>query len=285
VDLSVVIPARNVAPTLPTQLDALAAQLWTGSWEVLIVDNRSTDDTPAIAQHYGARDPRFRLVDAHEGTGVSFVRNRGIEAATSAAIAICDGDDVVGPAWVAAMGEALRTHDCVTGPVDVDLLNPSWLTATRGRFPSDRPRTYLGLFEMIAGGNFGIRRDIWKQVGGFDEEFSGPEDADFSLRLRQHGVAIHFVPDAVIHYRYRAEPGALWRQGRFYGRGRPLIAKRVKTSGLGHPPRVANWKSWAALLVWLPRLVTRHGRATYIWVAGNRFGELEGALRHRAFYI
>src|SRR5262245_52337279 len=127
--LSVIIPARNVADTLRVQLDALAAQAWEPGFEVVVVDNGSTDETPKIVAEYAARDARFRLVDAPHGSGVSFVRNRGIEAANAPAIAICDGDDIVGPAWVAAMGDALVTHEVVTGPIEVDTLNPAWLVA------------------------------------------------------------------------------------------------------------------------------------------------------------
>ena len=53
--LSIIIPARNVAETLRVQLDALAAQEWDSAWEVVVVDNRSTDETPAIVREYATR--------------------------------------------------------------------------------------------------------------------------------------------------------------------------------------------------------------------------------------
>lgn len=283
--LSVVVPARNVADTLRIQLDALAAQEWEHPWEVVVVDNRSTDETPSIVREYAERDARFRLVEAHGGSGVSYVRNRGIEAARAPAFAICDGDDIVGPRWVAAMGDALATHDVVTGPMDVDTLNPAWLASTRGRFPVDGPRVYLGLFPVAPGGNVGMRKAAWEQVGRYDEAFSGPEDADLSLRLWQAGIAVGFAPDAVLSYRYRAEPGALFRQGRFYGRGRPLVKKRIRATGRAKPSRISGWKSWVTLVRWLPRLRTAEGRASWCWVAGNRLGDLEGSFIHRALYL
>lgn len=285
VALSVIIPARNVAETLRIQLDALAAQHWDHAWEVVVVDNRSTDATPAIVHEYAARDPRFRLVEAHGGDGVSYVRNRGIEAARAPAIAICDGDDIVGPHWVAAMGDALAEHEVVTGPMDVDGLNPAWLASTRGRFPEDGPRVYLGLFPVAPGGNVGMRKAAWERVGRYDEVFSGPEDADFSLRLWLAGIDVGFAPNAVLQYRYRAEAGALFRQGRFYGRGRPLVKKRIRSTGRATPSRIAGWKSWVTLLRWLPRLGTPEGRASWCWVAGNRLGDLEGSVIHRSLYL
>jgi glycosyltransferase involved in cell wall biosynthesis len=285
IGLSVVVPARNVADTLRQQLDALAAQTWAPGFEVVVVDNGSTDDTPKIVAEYAARDSRFRLVEAPHGSGVSFVRNRGIEAARAPSIAICDGDDIVGAQWVAAMGDALAVHDVVTGPMDVDTLNPAWLVATRGRFPADRPRTYHGIFALAPGGNIGMRVAAWERAGRYDEAFSGPEDADFSLRLWMLGIDVAFAPDAVLQYRYRGEARALFRQGRFYGRGRPLVNKRIRATGRARVPRFAGWKSWAALLLRVRRCNTREGRAAWCWIAGNRLGDLEGSVIHRALYL
>ena len=284
-DLSVVIPAKNVGATLPAQLDALLAQQWDGEWEIVVVDNASTDDTAAIARRYAARDPRVRVVPATSGRGVSYVRNTGIEAARADRVSICDGDDIVGDRWVAAMGDALRDHECVTGPIEVGRLNPAWLLRTRGVFEADRPRTFHGVFPSISGGNVGLHRSLWERAGRFDETVFGNEDVEFSLRLFQMGVPVQWEPDAVVHYRYRTETRALWRQGRFYGACRPYICRRLRDAGLPTPPRFAGWKSWVMLVVWLPRLVTREGRASWVWVAGNRLGQVEGCIRNRVLYL
>lgn len=279
------VPAKNVAATLSEQLDALLAQRWDGEWEIVVVDNASTDATAAIAREYADRDGRVRVVPAFDGRGVSYVRNVGIEQARADWIAICDGDDVVGPRWLAAIGDALAHHRCVTGPIEVRRLNPEWLLRTRGSFAPDAPRTFHGVFPSISGGNVGMHRGLWEEVGRFDETVIGIEDIEFSLRLFQRGVAIHFAPDAIVHYRYRIEPRALWRQGRHYGACRPYVCRRLHEAGLPTPSRVAGWKSWLTLVLWLPRLVSREGRASWIWVAGNRFGQLEGCVRHRALYL
>lgn len=284
-DLSVVIPAKNVAATLPEQLDALLAQEWDGEWEVIVVDNGSTDVTAEVARGYALRDHRVRLVSAAAGRGVSYVRNAGFEAAAAEKIAICDGDDIVGPGWLAAMGESLRSHECVTGPIEVARLNPAWLLKTRGMFEVDKPRTFHGVFPAISGGNVGLHRSLWEKVGRFDETVFGIEDVEFSLRLFKLGVPIKWEPGALVHYRYRTEARALWRQGRFYGACRPYVCRRLRDDGLPTPSRIAGWKSWVMLLVWLPRLVTRRGRASWLWVAGNRFGQVEGCVRNRVLYL
>jgi GT2 family glycosyltransferase len=285
VDLSVVIPAHDVADTLADQLDALLTQTWSGEWEIVVVDNRSTDGTAALAQRYATRDTRVRVVDAPDRAGLCYSRETGVRAAASDHVAICDGDDVVEPGWVAAMGDALREHRVVTGPLDVDRLNPAWLVETRGRLDSDRTRTWYGAFDVIAGGNLGIHRDVFTEIGWFDQSYIGAEDHEFSLRLARHGIPIHFAPGARIAYRYRGEPAALWHQGTIYGRSLPMLRRRVVEAGLPAPSRVAGWRSWLWLVRHLPGLRTAEGRARWVWVAGNRIGQLRGSVEARSLFL
>src|SRR5579884_428921 len=284
-DLSVVIPCRDVAGTLPEQLDALLRQQWGGTWEIVVVDNRSTDATAAVARSYATRHARVRLVEAPDRAGLCYTRAVGIDAAASDEVAVCDGDDVVSDGWVRAMGDALREHAVVTGPLEVDRLNPPWLAASRGRPSRTTCATWYGLFPLVSGGNLGLRRDVWRAVGGFDDRYLGAEDAEFSLRLHEHGVPVHFEPAALVHYRYRRSARALWQQGLTYGHGRPFVRRRVRESGLVPPSPVAGWRSWAWLVVHLPDLVSRAGRARWLWVAGNRVGQVRGSVEARTLFV
>lgn len=284
-DLSVIIPAHNVADTLAEQLDALLAQEWDGTWEIVVVDNRSTDGTAALVEEYATRHPRIRMVAASERAGLCYSRATGIEHAASDHITICDGDDIVGPRWVAAMGNALREHRVVTGPVETDRLNPQWILEARGPLNMSGCRTWYDLFPVVAGGNLGIHREVFDEVGLFDERFTGSEDHEFSLRLRQHGESIFFEPDALLHYRYRASARALWEQGNTYGKTRPLLRRSVVDAGFVPPPRFAGWRSWAWLVTHLPGLRTQTGRARWLWVAGNRVGQLRGSIRARSLFL
>lgn len=283
-DLSVVIAARDVAATLGDQLDALLAQEWDGQWEIVVVDNGSTDGTPKLVQEYAQRESRVRLVRATDGSGPSYARNVGFAAATSESIASCDGDDVVASGWVRAMGDGLRVHACITGPLDVDELNAVWLAESRGRLATSTP-TWYGVFPIVAAGNLGIRRATFDAVGGFDERLRANEDHDLALRLTQAGVDVHFEPAALVHYRYRHEPRELWNQGLRYGTARPLVWRRVRDAGLTPPSRVAGWRSWVWLLVHVGSLRSPEGRASWVWVAGNRLGQVRGSLRHRTVFL
>lgn len=284
-ELSVVIPARNATATLGAALEALLTQEWDGAWEIVVVDNASTDGTAELVGEFSGRDPRVRLVAAPDARGPAAVRNAGVAAAAGDAVAMCDADDLVGPDWVAGMGSSLRCHDVVTGPVDVRSLNPAWLVATRGVPSSTEPSTFHRVFPIVPAGNCGIRRAAWDAAGGFDQTMITNEDIDLSLRLWIAGRSIHFAPEAVIHYRYRSEAPVLYRQGLAYGSYRAVVARRLRDTGRARAPRFAGWRSWVTLIAWAPRLVTRNGRAAWCWVAGNRFGQLRGSLRNRVLYL
>jgi glycosyltransferase involved in cell wall biosynthesis len=284
-ELSIVIPAHNEERLIGEQLAALADQIWDGGeWEVLVVDNRSTDATVAVVLAYVDRLPGLRIVTANERASLSYARNAGILAAAADHIAICDADDVVAPGWVAAMGTALRGHRFVTGRLDVDRLNPVWLADSRGRAGDCGPTLFAGLFPGASGGNLGLHRDVWAQLGGFREGVQGAEDLMFSMDAWLHEINLYFEAKAILHYRYRADPRSLWRQGRSYGRARTAVYKALRHEGFS-PPHFGGWRSWLWLISNLPSLCRRENRLRWIWVAGNRVGHVEGSLRHRTIAL
>ena len=121
--LSVVVPVLDCETMIETQLDALAAQDYKGDWEVLVVDNGSTDGTIEVAKAYADRLPNLRIIDASSRRGVSHARNCGARAADGDLILICDADDRVRPSWVRKMAEASRTLDIIGGYLDTKQLN------------------------------------------------------------------------------------------------------------------------------------------------------------------
>lgn len=286
VELSVIIPARNEAATIADQLGALANQEWDGTWEIVLVDNGSTDATAAIAEEHGRSGTPVRVVRASARAGLNYARNTGIDASLGRSFALCDADDIVVPGWVAAMGNALRDHELVTGPLELDRLNPKWLADSRGRGDERGLPSFHGIFPTVHGNNMGMQRACADALGGFDEDvIIGSDDVELSMRAWIAGVEVHFAPEAVVHYRYRPEARALWRQGRNYGRSRPLVVRRLRERGLECPSRFAGARSWAWLVVHLPDLRNAPGRAGWVWVAANRIGQLEGSLRYRSLFV
>jgi glycosyltransferase involved in cell wall biosynthesis len=288
VDLTVVIPVRNEEHHLPSQLDAVLAQDWAGEWDVIVVDNGSTDGTARVVEEYARRSPRVRYLSATDKADQSYAANCGVCATGAGAVVFCDADDVVGEGWLAAMAAGLTEHQVVTGPNLLDQLNPPWLAGSRGRSVENSVGTFFGIFPLVRGNNYGVRREVWDITGPLAEDFARNgvlADQEFSLRCWLKGVEVVGLPGAAVHYRYRQDARSLWRQGFAYGAHRPLIARLLKEAGRPGPPKLAGWRSWVLLVVRLPTLATARGRALWMWIAANRLGQVAGSIRQRTLML
>lgn len=276
---------RNEELHLPAQLAALAAQVCNGEWEVVLVDNGSTDGTARLALEWSDRLPNLRLVQAAERADKSYALNIGVSAAKADRLAFCDGDDIICAGWVEAMATSLELSPIVTGPNELDRLNDQWLAASRGRSIEQLVGSFAGIFPCIRGNNWGIQRAVWERLNGMNESFHPVEDIELSMRCWLARIDVVGCPDAVVHYRYRSDARALWRQGFAYGSHRPLIARELRRNGLPSPSAFAGWRSWATLLTLLPALRSKTGRARWLWVAGNRWGQVVGSVRYRTLML
>lgn len=285
VDISVVVCAHNEERHLPAQLDALLAQTSNRTWELIVVDNRSTDGTATVVANRANIDPRVRLVAADERPDKSYAMHVGVDAASGDLIAFCDADDVVAAGWLDAIADGLMTHDVVTGPHELDTLNPGPLAASRGRSMEQPAGSFYGIFPTIRGASWGIRRAVWSELGGMDEGYHPVEDLEFSWRCWDNGIGVVGLPGACIHYRYRSSARTLWRQGFAYGSHRPMIARLVNRSGRARVPRLAGWKSWIRLVLTVPTLLVSSRRAPWVWSAANRCGQVVGSLKYRTLML
>jgi Glycosyltransferases involved in cell wall biogenesis len=283
--VSVVIAAYNAAATLEEQLDAIATQDWTGAWEVIVVDNASTDGTRQLVERAIVGWPRLRLVDAAGGQGPAYARNVGARAAHGRSLVYCDADDVVAPGWLAAMGNALAVHDFVSGPVELTLLNPGWLAESRGGTGTDAAVWFEGKFPFASSCNLGVTRALFLEQNGFDEALQVGEDIDLSMRLYLGGIDLTFVAGARIHYRYRPDLRATFERAIAYGAAGPTIAELWRARGGVAVSRWKGLRNWAWLVRHVGVLRSRTGRARWLWVAGQRLGSLRGSWTVRRLYV
>lgn len=282
VELSIIIAAFNAEATIVEQLTALVEQEWSGTWEVIVADNGSTDATASVVQSFAAEHPAVRYLWAGGHKGPAFARNVGVDYASGSLLAFCDADDIVGPAWIRGMGDGLRRSPVVSGPQDQELLNPPWLRNVYGGAPGAQvAQKFAGVFPFGAGSCLGVRRDAFEAAGRFDKDVYLAEDIDLCLRLWHLGYTLEFVQDALIHYRNRATLMGLWKQSVAYGAAGPLIARRLEAVGGLRLPAWKGAKNWLWLLRKLPMLRTPSGRARWVVVAGTTTGRLRGSVRHR----
>lgn len=281
--LTVVIPAYNAATTIGEQLEALAGQQWSRPWEVLVVNNRSTDDTVAVALGYASRLPRLRVIDANERQGAAYAMNSGVRAAASDHIAFCDADDVVAAGWVRAMGEALTHHPFVSGPLENRRLNTSPLTRNRYNSQTEGVQAYTEppFLPHAGAGNMGVRRKLFESVGGFDESFETCFETDFCWKVQLRGIPLTPVRDAIVHVRYRDNARALVRQAEKYAEYNVALYKRYRPLGMPKLGIKNGLQAWVALTRNIPDLRHADCRARYLWELGWRLGRLKGCFKYR----
>jgi len=281
--LSVVIPCLNAAATLPTQLDALAAQSWPGGWEVIVADNGSTDGSREIVERYRDRLPGLKLVDALDKRGQAHARNVGAAASTGDALLFCDADDEVAPGWLAALGRALGEHEFVACRYDNEKLNPVEVRRTHLNPQKDglTRYDYPAFLPHAGGGGLAVRRSVHEEVGGFDESMPALEDTDYCWRIQLAGHAFHFVPEAVVNIRHRHDLSGVYRQGVSYGQHNVLIYKKYRPLGMPRLGILPGILRWGKLLLTSPRVFTKNGRAPWLWQLGWRVGRLKGCLKYR----
>lgn len=286
-ELSVIIPCLNGAPTIAGQLEALARQEWSRPWEIVIADNGSTDDTAAIVRRYQARMPHLRAIDASRTRGCSHARNVGMRLAASDRFAFCDVDDEVSPGWVAAMGEALMHHDYVASRTEVQRLNPAWVNAL-WHDAADSPHTLpicLGFLPAASGCGFGLTRRLVEEVGDFDESLERLDDLDYSWRAQLAGTKIHLVPEAVVHYRYRHTLRATYLQCFKDGHAETALFRRYAQYGMGWRPWRQAVRDWISVLLWLPRVRSKIGCGQWLKTAGGLAGRLAGSIEQRVLAL
>jgi len=282
--VSVIVPVRNGASDLADQLDALASQRYDGTWELLLVDNGSTDRTLEVAAGFRERLP-MRVVDGSAARGSAAARNLAAAAARGDLLLFCDHDDVVADLWITAMVRALEAHPAAGGALELDSLNRDLYPDMRRGVWTELPRVE-GFLEYCPTANFGIRTGAFHALGGFDTAFLVAYDVDICLRLQLAGFELAFAADAVVSYRDRRSLPALVKQRFRYGYERPLLYRRHRGSGL---PRTAVVPGLVDLLRLLPlaarALPSPEGRRWWLRTGAQRVGRLAGSVRYRIVYL
>ncbi|HVL68578.1 MAG TPA: glycosyltransferase family A protein [Vicinamibacterales bacterium] len=203
--VSVIMPAYNVGPYIGAAIESVLAQTFT-DYELIIVDDGSTDDTAAIATRFVEKDSRITLL-RQENRGLAAARNTALRHARSELLALLDSDDLWAPEFLAAQIAVL------TARPDVDIVTGNaWTLGSHedGRparpWPDPRPEPNL---TTILGDELSVfimsvfRRRVYDTIGGFDEMLRTNEDFDFWLRAAIAGFRFARNDQPLGYYRRR----------------------------------------------------------------------------------
>lgn len=287
---TVVIPLYDDAATIGAVLDALSAQQGAPPFDVLVVDDGSRDDGPAITAARGVR------VIAQANGGPAAARNAGARAARGAVVLFLDSDCVPPPHWVATMLAPLadRRFDGVMGAIRAanDGVVPRIVQMeVDARYVGMRSAGSDGV-DFIAAPACAFRREAFLGVGGFDERLRQAEDVEMAYRFTGSGHRIAFVDTAPVAHAHQTGWIEFLRvkHARAIGRMRVFElfpAKRRHDSWTPLSLKIQFALSALApalvvggLVLWPPLAVAGAGAAAGVLVAGR--SELAEAVRRVA---
>lgn len=203
-DVAVVVATHDRADRLRRLLASLERQT-VAPREVIVVDDGSADETPAVLRDHAGRLP-LRVLRHDRAQGPAVAREAGWRAASAALVAFTDDDCVVTPGWVAGLLATANAHPgaMVMGPTRPDP-NEAHL-----RSPFTRTLLVEEAGPPFQTCNILYPRELLERIGGFDVALPSPgaEDTDLGWRATEAGAACVLAPGAVVHHAVM-QPGAL----------------------------------------------------------------------------
>jgi GT2 family glycosyltransferase len=273
IDVSVAVCTYNRAEMLRAALESLA-RLETGgrfTYEIVAVDNASTDHTPEVIERFAAECPVPFTRALEPRQGIAEARNRALDEARGEWIVYFDDDQVADPGWLTALLETARQTGarCIGGAVHLLLPagSPEDLPAVCRRMLGEslgepEPCRYNRKLTP-ATGNVAFHRTVFNEIGRFDESLvEGGEDADLIRRMRLAGIDAWYTPHAKVSHiipEYRLSTDYFRWTNRRHGRH---VARRDRQiTGNLLFPLVLLARIGQAALLYLPR---------YLWAVVRR---------------
>jgi glycosyltransferase involved in cell wall biosynthesis len=191
IDISIIIPAHNESRHIMNLLVSIRDNLPGFSYETIVVDNGSSDDTCRIAERYA--DHVYRIPRGL----ISRARNFGVSKSSGSVLAFLDADVRLTKTWADELGKRFRqiaTADVISGARYRVRENPSYIEWSWFRPLSEMVTNYIN------GGNLLISRQAFDKTGGFSEQLETGEDVEFCDRARTKGITVSANPSFEVYH-------------------------------------------------------------------------------------
>jgi glycosyltransferase involved in cell wall biosynthesis len=213
--VSVMMPVYNAERYIAEAVQSILDQTF-ADFELLVVDDGSTDRSPSILRRFADRDPRVRLV-SRENRGISATRNELLSMALGEYVAVMDADDVSLPERLAVEVAYLRAHPdvvCVASQVHViDELGRFLCDSHPGMDHDEIQEIALRGTCPLCHSSTMMRREVVAALGGYREGMQPSEDHDLFLRLGEVGRLVG-LPDILVKYRNHGRSISVTQQER-----------------------------------------------------------------------
>jgi glycosyltransferase involved in cell wall biosynthesis len=198
VDVSIVIPAYNSSRILPDCLAACVSQDFSGDYEIVVVDDGSTDDTAIVAGRFGVR----YIHQANAGPAAA--RNAGWKAASGRVVCFTDADCVPEREWIRKMSDSFSASgaDAVGGSYSFS--GNDWLGKIVHAEIETRHGKMGGAADFLGSFNLAVKRAPLTEIAGFNEayRYASGEDNDLCYRLKRAGFTLHFDRSITVGHRH-----------------------------------------------------------------------------------
>lgn len=188
--ISIVIPARNEEFYLPDCLSSLKEQSYTGDYEIIVVDNGSTDETAAIAESFGTK-----VIFSFNEISVFHARAAGADVAHGDIIVQADADTIYPPHWLQRIADKMESHPevaAVSGRFFYrEKFTWAWIELNGRHIINILYTFFLGHPLIISGATFAFRRDIFTGAGGYEGLSYAADQIGIAERLTRYGKVIY----------------------------------------------------------------------------------------------
>lgn len=204
ITISVIMPCYNCGEYISDAIDSVIKQTF-HDWELIIIDDGSTDDSATIAYKYSQKNKRIKII-RQENAGVISARNNGIRSARGKYIYPLDADDKIAPNCLDLLYKTISETNCAVAACEVEKFGTQ---SGQFVFHGDPTKSNMYQYNCICNGSLFAKSD-WDKYGGYDSQFKcGLEDYDFWLNFIDDNRIITRIPK--ILYYYRIKPGDLSR--------------------------------------------------------------------------